>query len=50
MLCDSCGAIWSERDRLRAVRSGEYVHDDPDNQHRSYHVPGPAHLWMSLKS
>ena len=50
MICEGCGAVWSESDRQRAVRSGEYVHDEPDNKHRSFHVPGPAHLWVSLES
>ena len=50
MICEGCGVAWSESDRQRAVRSGEYVHDEPDHKHRSFHVPGPAHLWVSLES
>ena len=50
MHCESCGAVWSESDRQRAVRAGEYVHDDPDHTNRSFHIPGTAHLWRSLRS
>ena len=50
MSCDSCGTIWSESDRQRAVRAGEYVHDDPDHTNRSFHIPGTAHLWRSLRA
>ena len=50
MICGECGAIWSENDRQIAVRSGVYVHDDPDHKHRSFWVPGTAHLWVSLES
>ena len=50
MPCDSCGTVWSESDRQRAVRAGEYVHDDPDHTNRSFHIPGTAHLWRSLRA
>ena len=50
MPCESCGACWTEADRQRAVRAGEYVHDDPDNPHRSFHIPGTAHLWRTVES
>ena len=50
MVCVGCGAVWSESDRQRAVRAGQYVHENPDNPHRSFHVPGTAHLWKSLKA
>ena len=49
MPCESCGTCWTEADRQRAVRAGEYVHDDPDNQHRSFHVPGTAHVFGTLR-
>ncbi len=50
MPCESCGACWTESDRQRGVRAGEYVHDDPDNPHRSFHIPGTAHLWRTVQS
>lgn len=49
MVCESCGTEWTEADRQRAVRTGQFVHDDPEHPHRSYHIPGPAHLWQTLE-
>ena len=49
MPCDSCGVLWSESDRQVAVRAGQYIHADPDNPHRSFHVPGPAHVFRDLR-
>ena len=49
MPCDSCGVLWTEADRMRATRAGQYIHADPDNTHRSFHVPGPAHVFRDLR-
>ena len=32
-----------------AIRAGQYIHADPDNPHRSFHVPGPAHVFRDLR-
>ena len=43
MPCDSCGAlVVRERIGRLAIRAGQYIHADPDNPHRSFHVPGPG--------
>ena len=47
--CDSCGVLWTESDRQIAIRGGQYIHADPDNPHRSFHVPGPAHVFRDLR-
>ena len=49
MFCDLCGVEWTESDRQLAIRGGAYVHDKPDNPHRTFHVPGPAHVFASLR-
>ena len=49
MPCDSCGVLWSESDRQMAVRGGQYIHANPDNPHRSFQVPGPAHVFRDLR-
>ena len=49
MHCGECGTVWSESDRQRAVRSGAYVHEDPENPHKSYHIPGTAHIFRDLR-
>ena len=49
MPCDSCGAAWSESDRQIASRGGQYIHADPENPHRTFHIPGPAHLFRDLR-
>ena len=49
MPCDSCGVLWTESDRQRAVRAGQYIHADPDNPHRSFHIPGTAHIFRDLQ-
>ena len=48
LICECCDAIWTEADRQKAIRAGQYVHDDPENKHQSFHVPGPAHLWRTV--
>ena len=50
LACSECGSDWTERERLRALDRGAYVHERPDSEHRSYWVPGPAHLWRSVES
>ena len=49
MRCGACDAAWSESDRQRAVRAGAYVHEDPENPHKSFHVPGTAHIFHDLR-
>ena len=48
LACRECGAVLTELDRLRAIREGAYVHDRPEHPHRSYWVPGCAHLWRTV--
>ena len=50
IVCDSCGSVWSESDRQRAIRAGAYIHERPDHPYRTFHIPGTAHLWRSLRS
>ena len=47
--CSACGATWTEADRLAAIRAGRYVHERPDNPHKSYWIHGVAHPWRSLR-
>lgn len=47
-VCASCGAVWSEADRLAAIRAGGWVHERPDSPDRSFRVPGCAHFRASL--
>ena len=49
LVCAACGVRWTEAQRQVAIRAGCYVHDDPENPHQSYHVPGPAHLWRTIE-
>ena len=49
MVCEECGTSWTEADRQWAVRRGQYVHYDPDNPHRSFRIPGSAHLIYSVQ-
>ena len=44
VVCQNCGAEWSEVDRMMSSRAGRYVHEDPDHQYRTFRVPGPAHI------
>ena len=48
LVCQSCGAEWDEADRLAAAYAGMYIHDEPEHPHRTFRVPGPAHLWRPL--
>ena len=49
LVCKSCGVRWNEAQRQAAIRAGCYVHDDPTNSHQSFRVPGPAHLWRTIR-
>ena len=46
--CEHCAAVWTEAERLGAVQEGGYIHEDPEHPHRSYRIPGPAHLWRTV--
>ena len=48
-ICENCGTVWSEADRQKSLRAGCYVHEDPENPHQSFHIPGPAHIWRSIE-
>ena len=48
--CSECGTEWTEADRKAAVRNGEYIHERPEKTaHRSFHVPGLAHMFGSFR-
>ena len=47
--CALCTEPWTEPQRLRAILAGQFVHADPDNPHRSFWVPGPAHLRRTIR-
>ena len=49
MNCSSCGVVWNESDRKQAIHAGKYIHKDPENLDKSFFVPGPAHIWTSIK-
>ena len=49
MVCSACGTNWSEGDRQWAVRRGQYIHEDPDSPHRSFRIPGSAHLVKTVQ-
>ena len=50
LVCTSCEARWSESERQEAIRSGQYIHENPDSKNQSYHIPGPAHLWTTIEA
>ena len=49
LVCQSCDLAWPENERRDALLAGEYIHADPDHPHRSYKIPGPAHLWRTIR-
>lgn len=49
LVCEACGARWTEGERRAAVGKGCYVHQFPERARRSFHVPGPAHLWRTIE-
>lgn len=36
--CPGCGTIWSDLDRIAAIRGGEWVHSYPERAHKSYQM------------
>jgi phage terminase large subunit GpA-like protein len=37
-ICDSCGVIWSDGDRVASVRSGKWIATRPTKTHASFHL------------
>jgi phage terminase large subunit GpA-like protein len=46
--CDSCGVLWTEPERITAIRAGRWIAEKPFRGHVSYHLPELASLLVSL--
>ena len=49
MRCSECKEVWSEADRISAAQSGSYIHRHPDSTHRTFWIPGAAHIWRTIR-
>jgi phage terminase large subunit GpA-like protein len=48
-VCEACGALWSNNDRLAAVRRGEWRAERPFAGVAGFHMPGLLSPWVSLR-
>ena len=47
-VCEECGAMWSESDRIWSVRNGEWVITNPDSKVAGFSISGLYSPWTSL--
>lgn len=47
--CEGCGVLWSEAERHRAVRHGEWRAKHPERQKRGYHIWAAYSPWVRLE-
>lgn len=46
--CDGCGALWSEKGRLTAIRKGRWVAENPGGSRAGFHLSELYSPWSSL--
>ena len=46
--CEHCSALWTEKNRIEAIRKGEYIATKPFNGHAGFHVNKLASPWEPL--
>lgn len=49
-LCEECGAFWSDADRIRAIRGGEWVAEQPGRRVAGFRLSGLYSPWTPLES
>lgn len=47
-MCPECTTLWTEKDRLTAIKTGAYVATAPFNGHAGFHVNKLASPWQPL--
>mgnify|MGYP003134719483 CR=1 FL=1 len=47
-VCDHCGSVWDDATRLRALKEGEWVANNPDSNIAGFHLSGLYSPWTSL--
>lgn len=46
--CDGCGVLWSEKERLLAIRQGEWIAENPGGSRAGFHLSELYSPWSSL--
>lgn len=46
--CGECGAVWSESDRLAAIRNGEWIAEAPGGRIAGFHISELYSPWSSI--
>ena len=49
-MCEGCGVLWTESDRIMAVSDGDWVATKPPNGVAGFHVPGFLSPWVRLEN
>lgn len=49
-LCDSCGSLWDDADRIRAIRAGHWVAKYPGKRVAGFRLSGLYSPWTPLES
>jgi len=48
--CSSCGAVWSESERLWSIKRGSWVKSNPDSPTAGFHISELYSPWSSIRS
>lgn len=47
-MCDSCGVVWNDNERNKAVRQGKWVATGPNTEIAGFHINGIYSPWTQL--
>ena len=49
-VCEDCGSVWDDADRIRAIRAGEWVAENPGGRIAGFRLSGLYSPWTPLES
>ena len=49
-VCEDCGAVWDDADRIRAIRAGKWVAEEPGKRVAGFRLSGLYSPWTPLES
>lgn len=49
-VCEECGAVWDDADRIRAIRAGKWIAEEPGKRVAGFRLSGLYSPWTPLES
>lgn len=49
-ICEDCGTIWDDADRIRAIRAGKWIAEEPGKRVAGFRLSGLYSPWTPLES